>query len=330
MLNKTAVLEEGLKINHFFVQDIRKDRESSSQNKEIYDKFMNWLRIAHKPATVESYHWALKPLFDWLYGANLEITTLTSEDITNYSLYLKDKRELKTSTLFHYLIALRSLWRWLFRSGYVFMDEKIIEIPKDLDKESYPYVLLPEYEKMMKTFEEFQPEQLRNKTILAFLYYTGVRLGELLAIDVDQIDFKNKKAKIKTYKRHNHCREVYWGEELNNLLQRWLPIRQSIADHFHTSSSALFVAMATSPNSGDRMGRHQVQRMIRTARSKAKIKRHITAHSFRHGFGHRAVENNVNPRYLQVMLGHAKLETTMIYMGVANEEVKNVYRTVMI
>jgi len=300
------------------------------KNTEIYNKFLDWLKIAHSPATVESYHWALKPLFDWLYGNNLEIVDLTCEDITKYSIYLKDTRGVKTSTLFHYLIALRAIWRWMFRNEYVRLDDSIIEIPKDLDKESYPFILPQEFGKMMSGLDEFYPDQLRSRAILSFLYFTGVRIGELLAIDVSQIDLKNQKATIKTYKRHNVYREVYWGAETTYLLEKWLAVREKILLRCNSSSNALFIAMPPGHTSGERLGKYQVQKMIRRSRNKAGIERQITAHSFRHGFGHRAVEKNINPRYLQIMLGHAKLGTTMIYMGVGDKEVENIYRTAMI
>jgi len=65
--------------------------------------------------------------------------------------------------------------------------------------------------------------------------------------------------------------------------------------------------------------------MFRKARKIAGIKKKITAHSFRHGFGKRAVEHDVYPRYLQKMFCHAKLNTTMFYMGVVDAELENVY-----
>jgi site-specific recombinase XerD len=65
------------------------------------------------------------------------------------------------------------------------------------------------------------------------------------------------------------------------------------------------------------------------ARQKAGIERQITAHSFRHGFGTRALQKNINPRYVQTMLGHARLDTTMIYMQTNNKEVEEVYRAMM-
>lgn len=300
------------------------------KSKEIQDKFLSWLKIAHSPATVQSYYWALKPLFDWLDGTEREIVELTGEDITKYSIYLKDTRGIKTSTLFHYLIALRAIWRWMFRNEYVRLDDSIIEIPKDLDKESYPFILPQEFEKMMSGLDEFYPDQLRNRTILSFLYFTGVRIGEMIAIDISQIDLKNKKATIKTYKRHNVFREVYWGAETNYLLEKWLTVREKILLRSKNSSNALFIAMPPAHTSGERVSKHHVQKIIRNCRYRAGIERQITAHSFRHGFGHRAIDKNINPRHLQIMLGHAKLNTTMIYMGVGEKEVENIYRTSML
>jgi site-specific recombinase XerD len=105
-------------------------------------------------------------------------------------------------------------------------------------------------------------------------------------------------------------------------------VRDKLEAKAHYKSSALFLNMSTQ-KFGSRIGKDAVQKMFRKTRKIAGIEKNITAHSFRHGFGKRAVEHDVHPRYLQKMLGHAKLNTTMFYMGVADGELEKVYRQKM-
>jgi len=94
------------------------------------------------------------------------------------------------------------------------------------------------------------------------------------------------------------------------------------------SCEALWISL-DSAKPPARVERHAIQGMIRTLRDKVGLEKKITPHSFRHGFGYRGVRANANLRYLQVMMGHATLKTTTIYMGYKNQEVEDEYRRVM-
>jgi site-specific recombinase XerD len=295
------------------------------RNQELYAEFLDWLTISHSAETVNSYRWGLKVFIDWISGREKEVVMCKEKDFTAFGIYLKERRRIKNSTQASYFCSLRTFWRWLYRNELVGSDDSIIPIPKDNDKVHYPFALKDEIWKMTDLLDEFFPEHLRNKAIILFLYATGLRLSEMIAINVSQLDLNNKKAVAKTYKRQNHYREIYWDDKTNDLLKRWIETREKIMERGRCRSDALFISLATG-NKGARICKWAVQRMFRRLRREAGIERHITAHSMRHGFGKRAVERNIHPRHLQLMLGHAKLNTTMFYMGVENKELEKVYR----
>src|SRR5690606_13977889 len=109
-------------------------------------------------------------------------------------------------------------------------------------------------------------EGLRNKLIIAFMFATGVRVGELLAIDVSQIDTEKRSAFVKTFKRVNYYRTVFWDPETNELMKRWLDVRSRLLAGMG-SSDALFVSLA--PQSlGKRLHKSAVQRIFRATRRK--------------------------------------------------------------
>lgn len=299
-----------------------------NQNEQLYGQFLDWLTIGHSPETVKSYRWGLKIFIDWCDGTEKDVVDIKESDIVEYALYLEENRRVKKSTQACYFCSLRTFWRWLYRQNLVEFSDDVIPVPKQDDKEHYPFVLPEEVKRIQNIFDEFYPDQLRDRTIVTFLYATGVRLSEMISIDVGEINFEEKKAVCKTFKRNNHKREIYWNGETNEILKKWVDMRNKLESNAPYKSSALFINMSHN-RFGQRIGKDAVQKMFRKARKAAGIEKKITAHSFRHGFGKRAVEHDVHPRYLQKMLGHAKLNTTMFYMGVANGELEKVYRQKM-
>ena len=297
------------------------------QNQELYSQFLGWLSIGHSPETVQSYRWGLKIFMDW--AESRDILDFKERDFTEYALYLREGRIVKNTTMASYMGSLRTFWHYLNKQSLSSYDWQEIPTPKADDKVHYPFALEQEIKLIINSFDEFNPMDLRDKTILSFLWDTGVRIGEMGAIDVSQIDLEKRKAEIKTFKRTNHQREVYWSEETNQLLKKWIDARQHLIMISKYKSNALFISISTS-HGGCRIRKSAVEIMMKKRRELLGINKKITPHSLRHGFGSRAVKQNVHPRHLQLMLGHAKLNTTMFYMGVENKEVEKIYRAKMI
>jgi len=299
-----------------------------TKNQEFYGQFLNWLSIGHTSATVSSYQWGLKIFIDWLDGTEKELLELKEKDFVDYCHYLKNDRRVKNSTAASYFCSVRTMWRWLYRQKMVLFSDDLIPVPKADDREHYPFLTECELELILGSFDEFYPKDLRDKTIFAFLFATGLRLGELLDIDAADIDLDRQKATVKTEKRKNHYREVYWDDSTNELLKKWEVVRKKILARHGINQGALFINMSTH-GFGQRAERFMIQKLFRRKRKELGIKKQITPHTCRHGFGHKAVKMDVHPRMLQKMLGHAKLNTTMIYMGVEDIEVEKVYRAKM-
>jgi site-specific recombinase XerD len=297
-----------------------------NENHLIYCEFLRWLSVIRSEATVQSYRWGLKVFFDWLGERPLK--DLKQGDFVSYLVFLREDRKVGCSTQAIYITALKTLWQWLFDQKLVGVEKKIIPTPSNKDKKHYPYITPDDYNRLSSCLSEMIPEQLQDKLVLSMLYATGVRLGELLKIDIQQVDINKKSAVIKTFKRSNHERQIYWSEDTNDLLIKWLAMRREIESCAKLHSAALFISLSYNVR-GKRLCKDHVQKLLRTLRKRAGIVKPVSAHSFRHGFGYRAVKNDIHPRYLQVMLGHARLDNTMIYMSVDNKDVERAYRLKM-
>ncbi|MBL7058472.1 tyrosine-type recombinase/integrase [Patescibacteria group bacterium] len=303
------------------------------RNQEAKNLFLERLQSDEcSKHTISSYHHALKIFLDWLENTGKSIVGMLEQDFVDYEIYLSDKRKLKSTTKAHYFSSIRNWWVFLLKRGMVNQDVSIIPAPKRRGTEHYPYVEEQEIEILLNSFSGFFPVDIRNKAIISLMYATGVRLGELISLDLSSIDTEKMKGNVKTFKsrKDNPHRDVYWDTKTNDILLEWLSTRERlIQTETKVNSNALFISLATQ-SYGKRIGKDAIQKLFREKREELGIDKKISAHSLRHGFGHKGVEKNIHPRHLQLMLGHEKLETTMGYMGCANKEVEDAYRKKMI
>jgi integrase/recombinase XerD len=297
------------------------------ENEEIISSFLVWLKGAHSPATVLSYNYALNSLKKYLVENRLVLKTCTLDDLTRYLQWMENKG-LKSGTRNLYVTALKTLWQWLYRQKMVDFADDLIPSPPAVDKTSYPFLEPQEFRSLMDGCGELLPSEIRNKAIISFLYATGLRLGELLSLNVADLNMDERKALVCTFKRKNHKREVYWDEETHGYLKRWLDVRLQMLVRAGLGCEALWISLDTAKKPC-RVTKGAIERMIRELREKVGMEKKITPHSFRHGFGYRGVRAHANLRYLQVMMGHAKLSTTQTYMGYKDKEVEEEYRRVM-
>jgi len=293
-------------------------------NDEIIDGYIAWLGVGHTPATVSSYYDALRAFRKWARD-DKPIQDMLLEDVMRYIITLTSNKR-TTSTIFHYITALRSLFGWLYKQGRSKLDPDLIPRPiaekvrrDSLDKE--------EYDRIIASFKPIYPKDVRDRAIVAFLYATGLRLGEMLQIKIKDMDIEKRVVNVKTFKRRNHRRDVYWGNEAHGFILDYLKMRQMILDSKGIYQEALFISLESN-GTGKAMQRCAVQRVFRAARIRAGISKKITPHSCRHGFASEGVKKGVKPFYLQEMLGHASLKHTMVYVHIHKEDVENEYRKI--
>ena len=295
------------------------------RNDEILRDFLRWLNSGHTKATVQSYSDGLRNLRHWLYAEQKAIIGLTLNDITRYSEYLQN-RGVRSSTHFHYMTAFKCLWKWLYKQALVSLDPDLILMPC-VTKERRGALMPDEFEAIMKSYDERYPVELRNKLIVCFLYATGLRLGEFLDILLSDIKLGEKCVEVRTYKRKNHRRTVYWDERTQKLLLQWLPLRDDLVAEGGLGHQALFVSMDNN-SLGKPIQRCVVQRIFRNVRLKLGMKKKISPHSCRHGFATRGVKANINLSYLKDMLGHANINNTMVYVHQEQKHLQEEYRKI--
>lgn len=199
---------------------------------------------------------------------------------------------------------------------------KNIKPPRIIDEESYIKLLasIP-----LKT--EGDASHLRNLAYINLLWDTGARRGEILALNLTDLDLDKKKAVIRTEKAKwvRPFREIFWTDTTNENLKKWIERRnQWKARGRIKDPQALFIA-TKGMHTGNRMGPCAASHMLKEYCLKADMPV-FNPHSFRHHMGHDIISKGGSNADVAGILGHSSLESTFIYTMIRDKELEGRYR----
>jgi len=151
----------------------------------------------------------------------------------------------------------------------------------------------------------------RNRLIMEFLYSAGVRVSECVKLKAEDLDLKQRIARIRGGKG-NKDRIIILSKEWIKHLKKYLKYKKIKSDFVFSKKNGKQISVDT------------VQRIMRNVVKKAGINKHVTPHTLRHSFGTHLLEAGENIRNIQELLGHSNLSTTQIYTHVSTEKLKKV------
>ncbi|MBR4842430.1 MAG: tyrosine recombinase XerC [Bacteroidaceae bacterium] len=157
---------------------------------------------------------------------------------------------------------------------------------------------------------------IRDKTIIATFYETGVRMAELIGLDDKDIDFVT--CTIKVTGKRNKQRFIPFGNDLKERFHEYLDVRDS---EFKDRDGAFFVSLK-----GQRIPRHQVYKIVKNALSKVSTVGKKSPHVLRHTFATTMLNHDAELGAVKELLGHTSLQTTEIYVHTTFKELKEVYK----
>lgn len=219
------------------------------------------------------------------------------------------------------LASIRSLFKFLHGEGLVEANPaRLVQTPK-LDRK------VPEFltESEMTAILELPPTGTlrgrRDRALLELLYGTGIRLGELVGLNLEDVSLKQRLAKVRGKGKKE--RIVPFSSKAGAMLRDYLPARLAILRRRRTSSepNALFLNMR-----GGRLSDRSVRRNLQDYIRRSAMKLEVRPHLFRHSFATHLLNRGADLRTIQELLGHASLSTTQKYTHVALEELIRVHR----
>lgn len=273
------------------------------------------------PHTVRAYLGDLSSLLD--HVARLGGDTLDDIDLRALRSWLAKQQTLgkARTTIARRATAARVFTAWLLRTGRIATDPGArLASPKA--HRMLPEVLrqdeaLALVETATSAAAEEGPMGIRDAAILELLYATGIRVGELCGLDVDDLDFDRRVVRV--FGKGRKERTVPFGQPAASALRRWLAERQGVARE--GSGAALFLGAR-----GGRVDQRVVRQVVHDRVSSVPGAPDIAPHGLRHTAATHLLEGGADLRTVQELLGHASMATTQVYTHISNERLRNAYQ----
>ncbi len=297
----------------------------------LIEDFLEYLEIERNlsPLTIRDYRHYLSNFLSWS-KTNSPVSRpedLTVELVRKYRVYLAHYNSpngnlpLKKITQNYYVIALRSLLRYLVRRDFGVVTPDKIELPK-AESRSLKFLDREQVERLLAQPDTSTERGLRDKTLMEMLFSTGLRVSELCKLDCDQINLERKEFGI--IGKGRRPRVVFLSDRAGIWLERYLVKRN---DNF----KPLFVRYAGNQEptiNGEKMRLtpRSVQRIIDKYVRKARLPVKATPHVLRHTFATDLLMNGADLRSVQELLGHKNVATTQIYTHVTNAQLREVHK----
>ncbi|HOJ92126.1 MAG TPA: tyrosine recombinase [Dictyoglomaceae bacterium] len=276
------------------------------------DNFINYLRFErnYSPNTLRCYY---NDLMDFYNFCKDDLDFTNKKNVRNFLQYLSQKNY-KKSTFVRKVITLRSFFEYLLRFEKI-KEDLTMFIPTPKLEERLPNFL--SVNDVMKLLESPSMSNLlgiRDRAILETLYATGVRVSELVGINEEDINWNY--GEIRVFGKRAKERIVILGEHTLEVLKLYQDhVRQKLMKN---PTKAFFLNAK-----GERISDRGV-RLIVDKYGKV-INKKISPHTLRHTFATHLLEGGADLRFVQELLGHAKISTTQIYTHLTSEQIKKVY-----
>lgn len=285
----------------------------------LVQKYVNYLEQGKHLATntLQSYKRDIEQYISYLQELSvIGITNTSKSTIIAYLLHLQKKGR-ATSTISRNLASIRSFYQYLTKNKVIEYDPTIeLESPR-VEKKLPQILSTQEVELLLDQPKCVDLKGYRDKAMLELLYATGIRVSELINLNLSDINFDV--GFIKCNKK-NKERIIPIGSLALKALQDYInKARKNMVKY--SDEKALFVNV-----NGNRLTRQGFWKIIKQYRIQAKIGKDITPHTLRHSFAAHLLENGADLRSIQEMLGHSDISSTQIYAQIARNRIKEVYK----
>jgi integrase/recombinase XerD len=283
------------------------------------DNFLSYLTVERglSTNTLDGYGRDLARYLDFLERHEADLLTGVSTSLILRFLGELAGKGLGARSRARSLAAVRMFHKFLLTEGYATENPASrVEIPRSLHP--LPQPLAPaEVERLLSTAGGDDPLNRRDRTMLELLYATGLRVSELVGLQLS--DLQLDVGYLSAFGKRSKQRIVPLGEAALSEIRLYLQEARPLLDR-EGNSSFLFLN-----RSGKGLTRQGFWKIIKRRALEAKILKNITPHTLRHSFATHLLENGADLRSVQTMLGHADISTTQIYTHVTRERLKKIH-----
>lgn len=283
---------------------------------QAYENYLSKVKQA-SVNTISSYMRDIHQFATWLRATEqIDIIDVQQQNIVDYLSHLE--LEGRTgATVSRSLASLKNFYAYVVSSGFL---EKtpVTEIRVDRGEKKLPQILSGrEIELLLAQPVCVDPKGYRDKAMLELMYATGIRVTELISLDIDDVNIEQGIIKCNTLKKSRVI--PLYPAALNALRVYIRDIRDSMLST--SGEKALFVNV-----NGIRMSRQGFWKILKHYQITAHIDKEITPHTLRHSFAVHLLENGADIGSLQELMGHSDVSSTQMYTQMINQKLKSVYK----
>lgn len=282
----------------------------------VYEQFLRYIQVERRlsPVTITGYRRQLSALAQMMVA--MKITDWSSLESQHVRMLLaKSHRSgLQPTSLALRFSALRSFLDWQVAQKMrevnpakgIRTPKAGRHLPKNMDVDEVSQLM---------NIDLKDPLSVRDRTMLEVMYGAGLRLSELIGLNLNDIDLQE--GEVRVLGKGSKERKVPLGRKAVEWLQNWLPMREL----YSPEDKAIFI----STQSGKRLSVRSVQKRFEIWGVKQGVNSHVNPHKLRHSFATHLLESSGDLRAVQELLGHANLSTTQVYTHLDFQHLAKVY-----
>lgn len=293
----------------------------------LFEKYQQHLLVLnYSPRTIHGRLLYLNRFLTYLREINItKVTAVTKDTISDYQTHLFEEINSRgepnsVSTQNSVLGIVKSFFSFLAENDYIVGDPaKKISYAKEPKKLPRSILTGPEAKKVLHAPDTKTILGYRDRTILEILYSSGIRKEELLNVLLTDVDYTEGIIRINGGKGKKD-RVVPIGKIACRYIENYVKaIRPLLTQDHH--NNYLFISMR-----GNRLSKNMIWEIVKSYTKKARIKKNISPHTFRHTCATLMLRNKANIRHIQELLGHSSLDSTQVYSHVSITDLKEVHR----
>ena len=266
--------------------------------------------------TLQSYRRDILQFRDYVNENNINYAKAKEEDIKDYLKELQ-KEGKKTSTASRSLASIRSFYQFLLRTKKAKGDPTVsIQSPK-IEKRTPSVLTSEEVELLLDQPKDVDLKGTRDKAMLEFAYATGMKVTEIIDLNIDDVNFEEDTVTCSNGKK---TRTIPLGTLAEKALREYVEQARPILIK-NEDNKALFVNV-----NGSRLTRQGFWKIVKYYKEQAHIEKDITPHVLRHSFATHLLQNGADLKSIQAMLGHSDISSTQVYAQFQDPGIKDIYR----
>ena len=281
--------------------------------------FIQYLREEKKLSqnTLMSYQRDIEQYIGFLLEKNVKNIQQSSKATISTYMTWQNNQGRAITTISRSLASIRAFYRFLISHDFIIGNPTIgLESPK-VEKKLPQILSVEEVEILLNQPQKMGLKGVRDKAMLELLYSTGIRVSELIALNVSDLDLQELTLNCN---HNNRERKIPVNRGCIDLMKEYLDMVRPFMLR-DKAEQALFVN-----TNGNRLTRQGFWKIIKLYKNQAKINKDITPHTLRHSFAAHLLENGADLRSIQEMLGHSDISSTQVYAQIAKNRIKEVYK----